>query len=144
MAALAVLVAAIGVFVTLAMGGPSWLLPLALVGFVAFTVGVLLGHGPLAAAGVTALALATALATDHSLVGFLVVAATGLTVSALLVVVDASWWLRREPQVDPAVFVGLASTLAPVWAVGMAWLRPPSGSRGWLEPASGSCRWPWW
>jgi hypothetical protein len=117
-AALAILMAVIGVFATAALGGVSWLVPVAIVGFVLFGAGVFYGQGLAAAVGLAAVASATAIATGTSLAAAALTAGIGVAASVTLVVADASWWLRRDPDVDPAVLRSLLGAMVPIWLLG--------------------------
>lgn len=120
-ALLAGILAASGVFVAVMTGGLSLLPVGAVAGFVLFGLGLFYGHGPLTAAGLAGVALTAGLAVDRAADGWLsliAVVAIGLAASATLVAADASWWLRRDPDVDPAVITGLAATMGPVWLAG--------------------------
>jgi len=116
-AVLAIWVAGMGVFAAVALAGVSVLVPVALVGAIAFAVGVWYGLGFLTAVGLCAVAVPAAIATPRTLAGYAIVIGMGVVGSLALLVADASWWLRRDPQVDPAVVRGLIRTYLPVWAV---------------------------
>ncbi len=141
-AVLAIWVAGLGVVAALALAGVSVLVPAALVGAIAFAVGVWYGLGFVTAIGLCAVAVPAAIATPGTLPGHVAVIGMGVAASLALVVADASWWLRRDPQVDPAVARGLIRTHLPVWA--MATLLGAGavvvGQRGpssiWLLPAA--------
>lgn len=141
-AVLAIWVAGVGVFATVALAGVSVLVPVALLGAMAFAVGVWYGLGFVTAVGLCAVAVPAAIAAPRTPAGYAAVIAMGVAASLALLVADASWWLRRDPQVDPAVARLLIRTYLPVWAVaallgaGAVALGRKGPSSIWLLPAA--------
>ncbi len=140
-AALAGLVAASGLYATILLGGSLALAGVAVAGFLMFGLGAMYGHSGLTVVGLGAVVLGAGLATDRSTGGIIAAVVIGVAASATLVATDASWWLRRDAHVDPAVISGLAKAFVPVWATGAvlaaAVIRLSGGSSVtiWLLPA---------
>ncbi|MEZ5408871.1 MAG: hypothetical protein R2761_12650 [Acidimicrobiales bacterium] len=141
-AVLAIWVAGAGVFAAMALAGLSVLVPVALLGAIAFAVGVWYGLGFLTALGLCAVAVPAAMATPRTVAGYAAVIGMGVAASLALLAADASWWLRRDPQVDPAVARSLIRTYLPVWAVaallgaGAMALGHEGPSSIWMLPAA--------
>jgi hypothetical protein len=100
-------------------------------GFAVFSIGLPIGAGVLVAAGLatTALssALATGLATDPMVGSQVVPLVIGASAIAALVAADGSWWLRREPQVERAVYTAIGRRWAPAMVGGAAMAVLASG-----------------
>lgn len=120
-ALLAALVGLAGVFVTVVAGGFGVLAVGAVLGYFILALGLFNGHGPMTSIGLAVVALTAGVAVDDRAGGVVAVVglvALGVAASAALVAADASWWLRRDAQVDLGVAAGLLRTLGPAWLAG--------------------------
>jgi len=109
-------------------------------GLVLLGLGIVSGHSGTVVTGLGALVFGTALGLGTDGAPTSVLVAIGIAGPVVLVLTDASWWLRRDAEVDPEVGQRLAGSLVPGLVVGaligMALLRATADATGpvWLVP----------